>query len=300
MSDEITAPWLQLTLEAVTHSTECLEDALLEAGAVAVTLQDAGSQAILEPLLGETPLWPHTRVTGLFSAQTDIQALKQTLSRILDPGVLTECCMQALEERDWVRAWLEDFHPMRFGRRLWVCPSEQSPPEPTAVNLFLDPGLAFGSGTHPTTALCLNWLDQAILANKTIIDYGCGSGILAIAAAKLGASRIWAVDIDPQALLATPRNAAGNGVQKQLQVLAPESLPTLQADIVLANILAGTLIGLAPRFATLVAAEGKLVLSGILDYQVDAVEAAFVPWFQFDRCQQREDWVLLQATRTME
>ena len=297
MSDPNTTAWLQLTLAAVEHTPEHLEDALLAAGAIAVTLQDAGSQAILEPPPGATPLWTHTRVTGLFDAQTDIQAVKQTLSLTLGPAVLTEYRTQALEDRDWVRAWMEDFHPMRFGQRLWVCPSHQTPPDPGAVNLWLDPGLAFGSGTHPTTALCLSWLDQAPLSAKTVLDYGCGSGILAIAAAKLGASKVWAVDIDPQALQATHDNAVRNKVQSHLQALTPEDLPELQADVLLANILASILIGLAPYFAASVAPKGQLVLAGILDYQADDVKAVFTPWFDFGPQRQQEDWVLLEATR---
>ncbi len=297
MTNPSTASWLQLALAAVEHTSEHLEDALLAAGAIAVTLQDAGSQPVLEPAPGETPLWSHTRVTGLFDAQTDIQAVKQTLSLALGPTVLAEYRTQSLEDRDWVRAWMEDFHPMRFGQRLWVCPRHQSPPDPEAINLWLDPGLAFGSGTHPTTALCLHWLDQAALAAKTVLDYGCGSGILAIAAAKLGASQLWAVDIDPQALQATDSNAANNKVQSQIQAMAPESLPTLQVDLLLANILASILMGLAPYFATLVAPKGQLVLSGILDHQAAAVEAVFAPWFDFGPPRQQEDWILLEATR---
>jgi len=163
MSDNATAPWLQLTLEAIDHSPEQLEDALLQAGALAVTLEDAGDQPVLEPAPGETPLWAHTRVTGLFDAQTDIEIVKGQLRRFLHAPILPECRLTALEERDWVRAWMDNFHPMRFGQRLWICPTHSDPPEPTAVNIRLDPGLAFGTGTHPTTALCLDWLDGADL-----------------------------------------------------------------------------------------------------------------------------------------
>ena len=297
MDGEILASWLQLTLQAVQHTPEQLEDALFEAGAIAVTLQDAGDQPVLEPAPGETPLWPHTRVTGLFDAQTDIERVKQILRRVLQSDDLLECRMEGLEARDWVRAWLEDFHPMRFGARLWVCPSQQTPPEPLAVNLLLDPGLAFGTGTHPTTALCLEWLDGTDMAAKTVIDYGCGSGILAIAAARLGARQVWAVDIDPQALLACEHNAAANGVAEYIRLAAPAALPALRADALLANILAGPLIALASHFGALVKPGGQLVLSGILDHQADRVEAAFIPWFEFGPRQQREDWILMQASR---
>jgi ribosomal protein L11 methyltransferase len=297
VNDETTAFWLQLTLETIQHSSEQLENALLQAGAIAVILQDAGDQPVLEPPPGETPLWPHSRVTGLFDAQTDIEVVKRLLRRALGDGALSECRLERLEERDWVRAWLDDFHSMRFGKRLWVCPTSQTPPEPMAVNLLLDPGLAFGTGTHPTTALCLTWLDGAELASKTVIDYGCGSGILAIAAAKLGASSVYAVDIDPQALMASDRNASDNGVASHITLTLPGKLPAVKVDILLANILAGPLIELAPRFGSLVLPQGQLVLSGILAEQAEEVQAAYTPWFDFGQSQQREDWVLLQAVR---
>jgi ribosomal protein L11 methyltransferase len=297
VNDETTAFWLQLTLETIQHSSEQLENALLQAGAIAVILQDAGDQPVLEPPPGETPLWPHSRVTGLFDAQTDIEVVKRLLRRAFGDGALSECRLERLEERDWVRAWLDDFHSMRFGKRLWVCPTSQTPPEPMAVNLLLDPGLAFGTGTHPTTALCLTWLDGAELASKTVIDYGCGSGILAIAAAKLGASSVYAVDIDPQALMASDRNASDNGVASHITLKLPGKLPAVKVDILLANILAGPLIELAPRFGSLVLPQGQLVLSGILAEQAEEVQAAYTPWFDFGQSQQREDWVLLQAVR---
>ncbi len=298
MSDDATAPWLQLTLEAIDHGPGQLEDALLLAGALAVTLTDAGGQPVLEPAPGETPLWAHTRVTGLFDAQTDIEVVKGRLRRFLRAPILPECRLTALEERDWVRAWMDTFHPMRFGQRLWICPSCQTPPEPAAVNIRLDPGLAFGTGTHPTTALCLEWLDGADLIGNTVLDYGCGSGILAIAAARLGAKRVWAVDIDPQALLASDANAAENGVEDRIVLASPAELPAaLQVDILLANILAGVLVQLAPELGRRVRPGGGLVLSGILEQHTDAVRAAFVRDFSFGPPRRREDWVLLAGVR---
>lgn len=298
MTDATTAPWLQLTLEAIDHSSEQLEDALLRAGALAVTLEDAGDQPVLEPAPGETPLWAHTRVTGLFDAQTDIEVVKNRLRCFLRAAHLPECRLTALEERDWVRAWMDHFHPMRFGRRLWVCPTGQTPPDPQAVNIRLDPGLAFGTGTHPTTALCLEWLDGADLSGKTVLDYGCGSGILAIAAAKLGARRAWAVDIDPQALLASDDNAAENGVEDRIELASPAELPMdLQVDVLLANILAGVLVRLAPELGRRVQPGGRLALSGILEAHADAVQAAFSRDFTFDLRQRHEDWVLLAGIR---
>ncbi|MCC8999099.1 MAG: 50S ribosomal protein L11 methyltransferase [Candidatus Contendobacter sp.] len=298
MSNDVTAPWLQLTLEALDHSPEQLEDALLYAGALAVTLEDAGDQPVLEPAPGETPLWAHTRITGLFDAQTDIEVVKRLLRRFLHTPELPECRLTALEERDWVRAWMDNFHPMRFGQRLWICPSCQTPPDPTAVNIRLDPGLAFGTGTHPTTALCLEWLDGADLADKTVLDYGCGSGILAIAAARLGAKRVWAVDIDPQALLASDSNASENEVEDRIELADPAELPAaFSVDILLANILAGVLVRLAPEFGRRVKPNGRLVLSGILESHADVVQAVFSREFSFGPCQRREDWVLLEGVR---
>lgn len=298
MSDNATAPWLQLTLEAIDHSPEQLEDALLQAGALAVTLEDAGDQPVLEPAPGETPLWAHTRVTGLFDAQTDIEIVKGQLRRFLHAPILPECRLTALEERDWVRAWMDNFHPMRFGQRLWICPTHSDPPEPTAVNIRLDPGLAFGTGTHPTTALCLDWLDGADLAGQTVLDYGCGSGILAIAAAKLGAKRVWAVDIDPQALLASDDNASENEVEDRIELADPAELPgNLRVNVLLANILAGVLVRLAPEFSRRVQSGGRLVLAGILEQYADAVQAVFTRDFTFVPPRRRGDWVLLEGTR---
>jgi ribosomal protein L11 methyltransferase len=298
MSDDLTAPWLQLSLEAVDHTTEQLEDALLQAGALAVTLADAGDEPVLEPGPGETPLWTQTRVTGLFDAQTDIEVIKRHLQCFLHTPILPECRLGQLEERDWVRAWMDDFHPMRFGQRLWICPTAQPPPDPTAVNIHMDPGLAFGTGTHPTTALCLEWLDGANLAEKTVLDYGCGSGILAIAAAKLGARRVWAVDIDPQALLASDDNADENGIEDRIELAAPAELPMmLRVDLLLANILAGVLVRLAPEFARRVKPGGRLVLAGILEQHADAVQAAFTGDFIFEPARQRDDWMLLEGIR---
>jgi ribosomal protein L11 methyltransferase len=297
MNDEMAVFWLRLSLEAIQHTPEQLEEALLQAGAMAVTLEDAGNLPILEPLPGATPLWPRTRVTGLFDAQTDIEAVKETMRRNLDTDRLPECRMAKLENRDWVRAWMDGFHPMPFGKRLWVCPSSQSPPDPKAVNLLLNPGLAFGSGTHPTTALCLEWLDGAELTDTTVIDYGCGSGILAIAAAKLGARQVWAVDIDPQALQASEQNAAINEVNENIFLTTPEAMPIMAVDILLSNILAGILIGLASRFSQFVKTGGRVLLAGILDHQAREVQAAFKPWFNLCSQRRREEWVLLEAIR---
>ncbi|TCO81634.1 [LSU ribosomal protein L11P]-lysine N-methyltransferase [Plasticicumulans lactativorans] len=293
----VDAAWLELTLEAREHRSEVLEDALLEAGACAVTLSDAADEPILEPAPGATPLWSRTRVTGLFDAQTDIEQVKHLLCALLGCAQLPEAQLHAVEERDWVRAWMDHFHPMRFGERLWVVPSCRQPPDPDAVNLLLDPGLAFGTGTHPTTALCLEWLDAAELAGRRVIDYGCGSGILAIAALKLGAHTATAIDIDPQALIATRENAAVNQVDHRLRVGKPEALGDVQVDVVLANILAGPLMLLAPRLAALTRPGGHVVLAGLLERHADEVEAAYAPWFELQPRREREGWTRLHGIR---
>jgi len=288
--------WLRITLDSASHDPEQLSELLTAAGAVAVTLEDAADQAVLEPLPGETRLWSHTQVSGLFAADADSAAVIDHLRRTLaDPALRTT--VAALEDQDWERAWMDRFKPLRFGRRLWVCPHWHTPPSPDDVTVMLDPGLAFGTGTHPTTALCLEWLDAHDLRNKTVVDYGCGSGILAIAAAKLGAQQVWAVDYDPQALTATANNAAANAVDRQISLHEPDSLPEMAVDIVLANILAGPLLELAPRIAQLVRPGGYVVLSGILLEQGPALLEKYRIWFNMEPVATRDEWARLSGQR---
>lgn len=289
-------PWIQLILDATDRDPEQLEDALLAAGAASVTFSDAADQPIYEPDLGTTPLWSHTRITGLFDAETDMDGVLTTLE-ILLAGALPPHKTEILEDRDWVRAWMDQFHPMRFGQRLWIVPSGYAAPDPNAVNILLDPGLAFGTGTHPTTALCLEWLDGAELSAADVVDYGCGSGILAVAAARLGARHVWATDIDPQALLATLDNARKNHVAERIAAVVPGDLPALHADVMLANILAGPLVQLAPALAALTRTGGQLVLSGILAQQADEVRSAYQTWFEMAEPAERESWVRLEGRR---
>jgi len=260
-------PWLQLTLNTDRQQAPFVEALFEELGALSVTYGDAGDQPLLEPGPGETPLWSQTRVTALFDGETDPALLRAALSNALSKSAFQSLQQETLEDQVWERAWLDDFHPMRFGERLWVCPNGQRPSQEDAVVLDLDPGLAFGTGTHPTTALCLRWLDRAALNGKRVLDYGCGSGILAIAAAVLGAESVTAVDHDPQALEATRDNAVKNGVLERIRALPPEQTPETGFDIVLANILAGTLIDLAPQLQPRVNPGGQLLLSGILEGQ---------------------------------
>lgn len=290
--------WLQLRLRTGPHSAEELENAFEAAGAIAVTFEDAQDHPILEPAPGETPLWKQTLVTGLFDAGvTELESAQTALCSALGTGHLPLLEHDLLQERAWTRAWMDHFEPMRFGRRLWICPTHREPPSESEVTVKLDPGLAFGSGTHPTTALCLEWLDGADLEDATVIDYGCGSGILGIAAAALGAQQVWCADIDAQAILAARRNAARNGVDSKLHACRPEELPAVASQALVANILAGPLMALAPHLATLVAPGGFIVLSGLLSPQADEVETHFSRWVEFGPRSVRDDWVMLQGER---
>lgn len=290
-------PWLQLKLRIASPLAEELETMLMELGAVAVTMTDAEDQPLFEPPLGTTPLWDNTIVTGLYPAETDTNTLLEQIKSHLGDTPLPEWKVEILADQDWTRAWMDGFKPMRFGKRVWICPSTYAPPDPEAVNILLDPGLAFGTGTHPTTAMCLTWLDEFPPVGKTVIDYGCGSGILALAAAKLGATTLWAVDNDPQALLATRSNSEQNGLGDLIQTCLPEQFTDIPADLLLANILAGPLHNLAGRFAGLVKPGGHLVLSGLLAEQAEGIIQTYRPWFDISLYRQAEEWVCLHGAR---
>ena len=292
-------PWIQVRLDTTSDRAEILEDLLLEAGARAVTLQDAKDQPVYEPELGTTPLWQNTVVVGLFDAQTRTDELIPFLQANAGLEPFPPHKIELLEDKDWEREWMTHFHPMQFGNRLWVCPSWKEIPDPNAVNLMLDPGLAFGTGTHPTTALCLRWLDQQEQLNdKEIIDYGCGSGILAIAALLLGARSAVGVDLDPQALEATIENARRNHIPAgKLPVFLPGDEPDEQADVVLANILAGPLTQLAEKLAGLTRTGGSITLSGILAEQADDIVQTYEQWFTMDEPITFDGWAMLSGKR---
>ena len=270
-------PWLQVRLAISPEQAETYEDALLEVGAVSVTFMDAEDQPIFEPELNTTPLWSHTHLLALFEADTDADAVFAHL-QLLTGTTLPEHHAEMIEDQDWERSWMDNFQPMRFGRRLWIVPSWHEAPEPGAVNLLLDPGLAFGTGTHPTTALCLEWLDGQQLQDTQVLDFGCGSGILAIAALLLGAQQAVGTDIDVQALEASRDNAQRNGIaDDRFPVYLPADLPAQQADVLVANILAGPLVSLAP--------------------QGEEVAAAYAQDFELDPIANRDGWVRISGRR---
>lgn len=288
--------WLQFSLTVDLDQVSGMESLFEGLGALSVTCVDAADQPLLEPGPGETPLWNRTRITALFAADASAEGLEQAIAAALPERIASTLERELLADQVWERVWLKDFHPMRFGRRLWVCPAGRRPDQADALVVDLDPGLAFGTGTHPTTALCLRWLDGADLAGRALMDYGCGSGILAVAGALLGASPVLAVDHDPQALKATRDNAAKNRVPG-IRVFAPDEMPDARVDVLLANILAGTLVSLAPRLGRLARPGGQLVLSGILREQADWVAAAYQDSWDLDTPWTEEDWVLLHGRR---
>jgi ribosomal protein L11 methyltransferase len=270
------------------------ESAAEACGACAVTFLDAADDPVLEPAPGEFRLWPSTRVKCLFESPGDVVQLTAALAAALQIDA-ARIAAQQVPERAWEREWLKDFHALRFGQRLWVSPHHERVSEPGAVVVSLDPGLAFGTGTHPSTALCLEWLDRHLQPGSRVIDYGCGSGILAIAAAKLGAGAVHAFDIDPQALLATGENAQANHVAVQLHPDARQLPPA--ADVLLANILSGILCELAARFAGLVRPGGTVVLAGLMAHEAADVTGAYGAYFDLRPCGVRDDWICLSGRR---
>ena len=294
-------PWIQLQIPADPDNADQLEDLLMEMGADAVSMEDAADQPLYEPDPGTTPLWSQTTVTGLFQSDRDIDQLCADVRDAWHQATqqtLPDIDVTLVEDKDWERAWMDDFEPLKFGERLWIVPSWHDAPDPDAANLMLDPGLAFGTGTHPTTALCLEWLDGQDMQNRQVTDYGCGSGILGLAALLLGADHVVGVDTDPQALDASRENARRNGVaDDRLSLYLPENEPNAAVDVMLANILAQPLIGLAPHLAKLTKPGGDLVLSGILSHQAREVMAAYDPWFIMDEPEQREEWIRLTGRR---
>jgi ribosomal protein L11 methyltransferase len=290
-------PWLQAHLEVEKSQAPLIELLFGQLGALSITLEDARDEPMLEPPPGAMPLWQDTRITGLFDSATDADHLRARIDEALNRENSRSLSLEILEDQAWERAWLEHFQPLRFGDELWICPTGRQVDQPGATIIHLDPGLAFGTGTHPTTALCLEWIDGTDLEGKTVIDFGCGSGILAIAALKSGARQAIAVDHDPQALLATRSNAERNQVSERLETLAADEFRPRQADVVLANILANVLIDLSPLIRSLVQPGGQLVLSGILQHQAGEVARAYDADIRLQPPAAQEGWVRLQGVR---
>lgn len=290
-------PWIQLKINSQAEHAEAIGNMLSANGAQAVTFVDAKDTPMYEPKPGETQLWPDTQVVGLFDATTNMQQVIKRLEQasLLGAGFVHN--IDQLEDKDWERAWMDNFHPMRFGERLWICPSWRPVPDPDAVNVMLDPGLAFGTGTHPTTALCLRWLDSLDLTGKTLLDFGCGSGILGIAGLKLGANRVIGIDIDPQAIQASRDNAERNGVAQQIELYLPQQQPNLQADVVIANILAGPLKELRDTISNYCKPKGLLALSGILASQADDVIESYRQDFSQLSVEENEEWVRISGVK---
>lgn len=288
--------WLQLRVHS--RYPEFVDEILQACGASAVSFIDAEDDPVLEPAPGETPLWSNTVTLGLFPEKTDLQPVLDALHEQLPDADTLQVSDELVEDQDWVRVWLKDCPPLKFGERLWVCPHEKRVDEPGSVTLLLDPGLAFGTGTHPSTALCLEWLATHDVSDQHVLDFGCGSGILAIAALLLGARHAVAYDIDPQAIQATRDNAVANGVSDRLTTVDPERrVEPFPADLVLANILARPLIELAPQLSATIRSGGALVLAGLLDRQADEVRAAYAPWFDFEPDHCRDGWTRLYGRR---
>lgn len=290
-------PWIQLRVNTTEKHAETVSDMLMSWGAQAVSFVDAQDTPIYEPMPGEIIYWANTVVVGLFDAEQNMDKVISKLKQVslFKHGVQYK--LEQLEDKDWEREWMDNFHPIRFGKRLWVCPSWRDIPDPSAVNVMLDPGLAFGTGTHPTTALCMEWLDSQDLTDSLVVDFGCGSGILGIAALKLGGKRVVGIDIDPQAIEASTANAARNDVAGQIELYLPKDQPKLEADVVVANILAGPLAELSQIISAYVRPGGLLALSGILESQAQSVIDAYSQEFDFDPIAVKDEWVRLSAKK---
>lgn len=293
-------PWIQAIVDIKAEQSTEIEDLLMAIGAQAVTMHDGANQPIYEPPIGTTPLWDQVTLVALFDAEQPLAVQMEQLAQLYNAeygNPFPAYKLELVEDKDWVREWMDTFKPMPFGQRLWICPSWLEPTDPNAVNLKLDPGLAFGTGTHPTTSLCLKWLDGQDVNHKTVVDFGCGSGILGIAAMILGAQHLVGIDIDPQAILASNENTQRNGVAKDtVEFYLPEDAPNYQADMVLANILAGPLVELKTAILAYLKPGGQLVLSGILASQAQEVADSYAQECHIDGITEEDGWVRIDAT----
>ena len=290
--------WIEVSIGVTRQAAPLAELALEQLGALAVTLQDQEDNPVLEPGPGETPLWPSVQVRGLFEAGVDRDRVLQLLQVVPGAERPGNIRWRDVDDQDWERAWMDRFDPMKFGRNLWIVPGGMSiPHDPVNTEIQLDPGLAFGTGTHPTTALCLEWLDGHDLDGRLVVDFGCGSGILGIAAALKGARQVVCVDNDPQALEATVMNAGRNTIGDKITCHLPGEYPRAEASLVLANILAQPLIDLAPQLLDLLAPGGDVVLSGVLEEQVDLVASAYRECLQEQSVEILDGWARIHGVK---
>lgn len=288
--------WIQTNITVEETLAEPLSDAFMDVGASSVTFEDAKDQPIYEPEIGTTPIWSQTKVIGLFDAEMDSNNIIDILC-LLNPQLEESAFkVEQLEDKDWIRAWMDQFKPMQFGERLWIVPSWTEAPQPDAVNLMLDPGMAFGTGTHPTTAQCLTWLDHNAPQDLTVIDYGCGSGVLALAASKLGAKSVAGTDIDPQAIIASNQNAERNHADIEFKLV--KAFDSEPVDLLIANILAGPLKELAEEFDRLLKPGGTLVLSGLLTSQAKELQDHYQTFgIDLNTSLSQDEWGLLAGTK---
>ena len=295
--------WLQIHITVEKAQVDYTETLLSSLGAVSVTLDDAENQDLLEPLPGETPLWNKVIVTGIYAQEDDeeidVAALETFIKAQLPEAPLRS---EFIEDQEWERTWMDAYEPIQIGEKYWIVPEWMEAPEADAVNIKLDPGLAFGTGNHASTFLCLQWLGKVDLKDKIVIDYGCGSGILGVAALLLGAKKVYATDIDPQAVLATQQNAELNGVLENLYVGLPEEfnqeLAGQKADVFVANILAGPLMALAAEFSTLIKSEGEFALAGVIEEQVSDVSSVYSEFFDILDVEKRDEtWCRISGKR---
>ena len=282
--------WVQIRFPVKKELTDEVSDLLMEIGSVSVTFTANDDEAIFELFPGDKKMWQVSTCVGLFDAATDMQHIIAVLTDMAFLSDAIPVKVEQVEDKDWEREWMDNFHPIQFGERLWVCPSWRDIPDPNACNVILDPGLAFGTGTHATTALCLQWLESMDLSGKTVMDFGCGSGILAIAALKLGASRAIGIDIDPKAITASKENAERNGVLEQIELYLPEEAPEFDTDIIVANILAGPLKDLKDVICGYGHSGTLLALSGILAEQAESVVEAYSELVNLNPVTQKEEW----------
>lgn len=289
--------WVQIRFAIKSEYVDDISDLLMELGSASVTFTaNDPDEAVFELFPGDVKYWKTSTVVGLFDANTDMTFIANILSQQdMFEGQFSHKIEQ-VEDKDWEREWMDNFHPIKFGQRLWVCPSWRDIPEPDACNVILDPGLAFGTGTHATTALCMEWLEKMDLSDKTVLDFGCGSGILAIAALKLGAKRAIGIDIDPKAITASMENAERNQVQDKLEVYLPEDAPEFDCDVIVANILAAPLKELKHVICGYGHQGTLLALSGVLAEQADDVSSAYQALVELNPVTQKDEWVRIDGT----